>query len=144
MTTDEPREGRQLPGAKTSEEERAGIEELLVKLIDGVVQPEHEAAPAGDVHIVIMNQGTAACGFTMSYQPAETKAAEARGPVAEWHRIGPGEQGETVIDLVEGDYILASLDLDGAVVSTATLVVQPQQGLPGSEELRRIESGGRH
>jgi len=143
MVTDEPREGRQLPGAQTSEEERAGTEQVLIHLMDGVVEAEHRVAPAGDVRLVVMNQGTKPYGFTMAAAAgaAKERSGDGRQAVADWQQIGPGDSGEALLDLQEGDYELTSLDTDGRVLSTATLIVQPQQGLPGSEDLRRAQPG---
>jgi hypothetical protein len=133
-----------LPGAKTSEEERAGIEQLLVYLMDGTVQLEHEAAPAGDVRLVVMNQGSTPFGFSMREEKSSSVGRDGQSEqIADWDRIEPGATGELLIDLHEGDYVLTSLDTDGAVLGTATLTVQPQQGLPGSGELHRTEDGRR-
>jgi hypothetical protein len=132
---DEPREGRQLAGAKTSEEERAGIEQILVDLIDGAVQLQNEAAPAGDTRVVVTNRGSVALGFTLGMEGNGDRLPDERSGAAEWSSIEPGDSGGAIVRLEEGDYMLTALDpTDGAVVGTATLVVQPQQGLAGSGE----------
>jgi hypothetical protein len=144
MTVDEPREGRQLAGAKTSEEERAGTEQLLVYILDGTIQLEHEAAPAGDVRLVVMNQGQVAYGFNMKVD-AESSRANHGGTdsdVAGWDRIEPGNTGEVLLDLREGNYVLTALDAQGSALSTASLTVQPQQGLPGSGDSRGVQQNG--
>jgi hypothetical protein len=137
MTIDQPREGRQLPGAKTSEDERAGIEEILIELLDGAVELQHAAAPAGDVRIVVMNRGSTAFGLTV-HKATESRSSNPgsqRSAAADWSRIEPGGSEDALVHLEDGDYTIEATDLEQArVVSTATLVVQPQQGLPGSGE----------
>lgn len=125
---DEPREGRQLPGAMTSEEERAGIESMLIQILEGQVELELTVAPAGDVRVVVMNRGEEAVGLHIGRQEAPDST------VVQLEGILPGDSAESVARLEEGDYIVTATDLQGEALSTASLIVQPQQGLPGSGE----------
>lgn len=141
MTTDQPREGRQLPGAKTSEEEAAGIEQIYIEILDGTIELQHAIAPAGDVRLVVLNRSGTAHGLAMNKQDNEAPSSglgpktAAPSGLAAWGSIEPGDSAEMVVHLEEGDYTLVSTEAgQSRVAGTATLIVQPQQGLPGSGE----------
>ncbi|MEZ4552385.1 MAG: hypothetical protein R3B59_00580 [Dehalococcoidia bacterium] len=128
MAQDSPREGRQLPGAITSEEERDGIELVMIQIVEGQVEVELTVAPAGDVRVVAMNRGLEAVGLHIGRQDAP------RSTVVHLREIHPGDSAESVVDLDPGDYVVTASDLQGHPHSTAMLIVQPQQGLLGSGE----------
>jgi len=125
---DQPREGRQLPGAMTSEEERDGIEAVLIEIMEGQAELELTVAPAGDVRIVAMNRGDEATSLRIGRRGAPDST------VAHLQRIEPGGSAESVARLEAGDYIVSATNVRGDALSATTLIVQPQQGLPGSGE----------
>lgn len=128
MVDDQPREGRQLPGAMTSEEERDGVEPVLIQIMEGQVELELTVAPAGDVRIVAINRGDEATSLHICRQE------EPDSTVVHLEEIHPGGSAESVVSLEVGDYIVTATDLQGQPLSTAMLIVQPQQGLAGSGE----------
>lgn len=117
-----------MPGALTSEEERAGIEAILIQITEGQFELDRAVAPAGDVRIVAMNRGEEAASLHLRQQGAPDSAAIGL------EEIHPGDSVETVARLDEGASIVTATHAQGDQLSTATLTVQPQQGLPGSAE----------
>jgi hypothetical protein len=101
---------------------------VFIQILEGQVELEQTVAPAGDVRVIAMNRSEEAVGLQISRQEAPDSA------VVDLDPIMPGDSGESVVRLEEGDYVVTSLDLQGRALSTAALIVQPQQGLPGSGE----------
>ncbi len=136
MAIDEPHEER-LAGAITSEEEEAGIQPVIVTLMDGAVELEAEAAPAGDVRVTVMNRGSRAVRVALTAQAGlerhdtdDSEGSDRRSTIASWSSIEPGGSGSAVVKLAVGSYTFTSCELDdGRALGSATLVVQPQEGL---------------
>lgn len=135
MTIDQPQDER-LAGAITSEEEEAGIQPVIVSLMDRAVELEAEVAPAGEARVTVMNQGDTALRVAMTAQAGldRQQRGESQGSgqsaIASWPRIEPGGSGSAVVTLEVGDYTFTSHALDdGRALGSATLVVQPQEGL---------------
>nr|HRC63447.1 hypothetical protein [Dehalococcoidia bacterium] len=93
---DEPREGRELPGATTPEDERNGGEPILIQIVDGQVELELTAAPAGQVRIAAMNRGEEACDPHLGRQDAPDST------VVHLREIRPGDSAESVVELRDG------------------------------------------
>ncbi|MGE0228597.1 MAG: hypothetical protein AB7I38_07380 [Dehalococcoidia bacterium] len=128
MSQDDAREGRRLAGAITSEEERDGVEVVLIEIVEGQVEVGLTVAPAGDVRLVAMNRGQEAVDLRIATQDGPDST------VVHLREIHPGDSAEAVVDFDAGDYIITASGPQGHPHGTATLIVQPQQGLPASGE----------
>jgi hypothetical protein len=144
VTTNRGHEEERLAGAVTSEEEDAGIDQVLVILADGTLELETAIAPAGDVRLTVMNRGSSALGFAMTAPEDNDRRGVEEDPavMASWSSIEPGGSSTAVVHLEAGDYTLTSQDIEGErVLGSATLVVQPAEGL--ADAARRRDLGPR-
>jgi len=131
MATDSASEGRQLAGAQTTDEERAGIEQLTVSVVGRALQLEQAVAPVGEARVVVINRHNDAVTVELSEQGRDGPV-----PIASW-QLGSGESKDRLLHLREGEYELSGLLADGSPLTGARLTVQPQPGHLGGSQPNR-------